>query len=143
MSEEYYLFLSSDDSKETYPTNKPCDFTVILPRRIALTEGDWCCALLQTTFATKKIGYKPLLFLCDIVQESYVSEGFSPVLNLLHHTAVSEAMQIFQIANPLYHPVCRDYVDSVHISIKEEAGPQYCTDLEQPLRCLLHIKRVN
>lgn len=143
MGEEYYLFLSSDDSKETYPSNSPCDFTVILPRRITLTDGDWHCALLETTFSSKKTGYRPLLFLCDIVRESYVSGGFSPVLNILHHTYTSEAVQIYEMTNPLYHPICRNYVDSLHISIKEDDGLQQCTDLEGPLRCLLHIKRVN
>ena len=49
--EEYFFFLSSDDSKDLYSTNKPYDFTVVLPARIRLDSSKWRCALLQGVFS--------------------------------------------------------------------------------------------
>ena len=83
---EHFLFLSSNDSLKTYTTNKPYDFTVSLPSRLRLEGGGWLCALIQGSFCmtTPDSSCKVIIFMCDLVQQSYIRDQFLPVLDIAH-----------------------------------------------------------
>ncbi len=141
---EHFLFLSSKDSLSSHPANKPHDFTVALPYRVRLEGGDWSCALLQGSFCMTTPGAtcKILVFLCDLVQQSYIRDKFLPVLDMAHQEKKKRTPnQLFEIANPLYHPITRNYIDSIRVWIKDEGTLEACTDLKEPVRCILHLKK--
>ena len=142
----HFFFLSSNDSLKTYPTNKPHDFTVISPSRLRLEGADWTCALLQGSFCLTTPGptCKVIIFLSDIVQESYIRDKSLPVLDMAHQVKKRRMPnELFEISNPLYHPITRNYIDSIRIWIKDEATLQECTELKEPVRCILHLKKLS
>ena len=143
---EHFLFLSSEDSSKTYVSNKPYDFQVAFPSRLRLEGEGWTCALLQGSFSYQK-PIEPgriIIFFCDLVQESYIRDEFLPVLDMTHQIKKRRVPnQLFEIANPLYHPITRNYIDSVRIWIKEEQTLQECTELREPVRCILHLKKLS
>ena len=142
---EHFLFLSSNDNLLNYPSNKPHDFTVSFPSRITL-EADWTCALLQGSFCFTTPGgsCKVIIFFSDIVEESYIRDQSLPVLDMAHQIKKRRTPnQLFEIANPLYHPITRNYIDSIRIWIKDERTMKDCTELKEPVRCILHLKKLS
>lgn len=49
---DFYLFLSSKDSKHLFPSNAPNTFSVKLPHPITL-PGKWSCALVQCSLSSR------------------------------------------------------------------------------------------
>ena len=142
---EHFLFLSSNDSSAINSANKPFDFTVSLPSRIRLEGDTWSCALLQASFVDEspQQGCGIVVFLCDLVEESYIRNHFLPVLDVTYdvNTVTNKLNQVLEIANPLYHRITRKYIDSIRVWIKDELSLQHCIDIVEPVRCILHLKR--
>ncbi len=143
---EHYVFLSSNDSSGTNTANTPFDFTVSLPTRIILEGGPWSCALLQASFkdSSPEQGCGMMIFLCDLVEESYIRDHSLPVLDIAYDLRRRKKIsQVIEIANPLYHPITRKYIDSIRVWIKDELTLSDCTDLVEPVRCILHLKKLS
>ena len=74
------MFISSCDSLQFFPDNKPNDFTIRLPDELHL-EGEWTCTLRNlkcvTTLDTD------LYVFCDVVEESYVRNRKLPILQYI------------------------------------------------------------
>ena len=143
---EHFVFLSSNDSSGIYTGNKPYDFTVSLPSRLRLEGETWSCALLQASFvdSSREVGCGVLIFLSDLVEESYIRNHFLPVLDVTYDVSSSRRKivnQVMEIANPLYHRITRKYIDSIRVWIKDELSLKECTDIVEPVRCILHFKR--
>jgi hypothetical protein len=85
MENNYYLYLTSEDSTDIPPENSPSDFTVELPRSLSL-DGDWECCL-------KELCAPPgseVLYVCsDLCLESFACDTSYPVLRVVSGTTKS------------------------------------------------------
>ena len=120
----FYLFLSSEDSKDLYPQNTPQDFTVQLPERIQLT-GEWTLALVEIEYPTSFSRNPPasLWFEVDLCETSIVGDRKLPVLRRLPVTSIPNNETKRLTFDPLLHLPIRQYdFDKVHIHIKEPTG---------------------
>ena len=78
MKKEIVLFLSSQDSLESFPYNEAFDFSVQLPDVLHLDHGEWYCTLksFQTYLSTRM----DLYVFTNIIEESVVRDKKLPVL---------------------------------------------------------------
>ena len=132
--EEFYLFLSSDDSKEYFPDNAPSMFTVKLPQTLELKEGNWFCILLELSCKLKTPA--DLYVFCDGVQDSYVRDRKLPVLQHLPKTKDNLVKERFGPTVAL--PVSRHVFNTLTVYIKgaDMVAPSF---MNQPLTCTLRL----
>ena len=62
----FYISIGSNDSTETFSSNKQNDFTIQLPRNIAL-NGHWICGLASSHVKLNRSINKPITLFCDII----------------------------------------------------------------------------
>lgn len=79
MDKEFYIYLSSRDSKQTFPTNSAGDFSVLLPERLQFNPLDsWSCGLVELSIPDE---LTDSVFLCsNFSKNSIVGEQRLPVL---------------------------------------------------------------
>ena len=123
--EQHFLFLSSRDSKESHPENKPSSFIVELSRPLNL-EGLWVCGLKEIHF-TSMISAKGHLEVCsNICEESIVGSTLKPVLRRI---PLNRQKQHFTFQDTYYFKVSRPQIQRVEISIRGspfESGDAWC-----------------
>ena len=123
-----YLFLSSNDSKIFHPHNSPFNFTIELPKTLDL-QGNWKCALAEI-FYSESLD-QDLFVYCDICEYSYIDDGYKPILRVVNGSDIYDTL--------FYQPITTQFVNRIHIYIKDEAGNQPSVDIKH-LRCTLKIK---
>ncbi len=136
----YYLHLSSQDSKVSHPWNSAYDFTVEIPRPFYL-DGSWECGLLEIEFPND-IEANTIYFCCDLIEDSYVSDTFHPVLRTVSNkTKTRERRTIFTtFAYPHYVSVKKDTFQRVRIFIRgDNLSP--VGSVSESVRCTLHIRK--
>jgi hypothetical protein len=130
--DQFYLFLSSGDSKNLHPANNASDFTVQLPRIISL-EGQWECGLTEIDVNG---GLPEPLYLCtDACIESYVKNTSLPLLRVV----VAEDYTVYQV--PYYMRVSGDNLHSIRIYLKNQ-DLQEIKSSPGEIWCVLHFRRV-
>lgn len=83
MIDNIYMYVSSTDSKDTYPNNHAYDFRVKLQSTISLS-GCWQIALLSLHIPKgREYSGNPIYILCDKVVSSFAGETKLPVLRRL------------------------------------------------------------
>jgi hypothetical protein len=140
--DQYYLHLNCNDSSKFYPSNKPADFRINLPKPLSL-DGYWECALVNISFWPEfESSVKPKeMYICsDIVGNSYALQNLYPVLK-----RVSLQENLITKVNTNYShvdfvPVTHSVLQSVRIYIIDNAGltPSF---LIKDLYCSLLLRR--
>ena len=137
--EDLFLFLSSNDSLEYYPDNKPACFSVKLPETMYLNGGGgmWMCALRDFQCRTSVVA--DLYLFCDMVEDSYVRNRKLPILQ--HIPRDFTTRQIVQTYDSSIHfPVTRQEINIITIHIKDE-HLEFAPLVDQPSTCTLHFFR--
>lgn len=78
MEKEFYIYLSSRDSIQTFSSNTSSDFSVVLPDRVHLNREDWSCGLVDLTLPHAL--EEPAYLCSNICQETITGTGKLPVL---------------------------------------------------------------
>jgi hypothetical protein len=124
---KHVLILNSDDSLDLYPGNKASDFTITLPKPLALM-GNWVCNLEEFYYLGNDLP-KNVYVCCNIVEE-----GLWPRVQLLHYIK-GEKKQI--ILNPYEKSIRLDDIKTIHIYLLED-NLQLC-HLDGKLTCVISI----
>ena len=123
-----YLFLSSEDSTSTHPSNSMFDFTIEFPQPLEL-EGKWECALTEIVYSDSING--DLYVYCDICAYSYVSDSYKPLLRIVDGSDIFEKQYFI--------PVTQQVVPRLRLYIRDKQGNIPSVD-EETLRCTLALK---
>ena len=125
---DFYLFLSSEDSKELFPTNAPSDFSVKLPYPIDL-RGNWTCALVQCSVPTKP---EDVLYL-EANFSNHVTFG-SKLKAVLGKVTGKNA----QYSHLAYIPVRLKTLEVIHLKVINRRGDSNISEGETS--CILHFR---
>ena len=147
MEYQHYIYISSTDSLNIYPTNSPGQFYCKLPQPLNL-KGLWECSLIQLQFVNSYFaGTEPpkCFYVCsDICTESVLLERKIPVIrrisNIYGPEMLNQTVEV-DIKNLIYIPVICEYVDVIQIYVIDDSGKPIVFS-EGPVRITLHIRRV-
>lgn len=137
--DQVFLFVSSEDSKVTFPQNNPGAFTIQLPGIINLT-GTWVCALAEIHLNNKFVTPpKEIILSTDLIEESYIDNTRWSVLRRI---PVEDDQDIdLTFAYPYYFNIVQNQVQRIHLYlIDQDLQPVQFTSGE--LSCVLHLKRI-
>lgn len=121
-----YLFLNSIDCLKSHPDNNVFDFTIDLGKQLVL-KGKYQCALTEIEYKGK---CGDLYVYTDLVDSSYVTGGFLPILRIVKKPVVIE--------KPYYLDVTRELVSKLRVYIRTEDG-ELPSVVPESLRCTLRI----
>ena len=136
MGNEYYFYITSDDSKEQHPENKGSDFTVELTKSINL-EGDWECSLKQVGFSSDID--TDILYICsDLCEESLACGSFYPVLRVVSNKT-KKTWRSLTFNDPYYVRLRGQSIQRIRIFLR---GVQLApVTLDTLLTCTLHLRK--
>ena len=134
--DEYYVFLSSDDSRGVYATNRPDSFTVQLAEPIVLGSGVWYCTLESFSAKWNKLA-TDLCVYCSAIEDSYVNDTRQPILQRVY-TANRRVVREF--VNPPHMRVKTQVLHSIAIYIKSTHRDNLALT-DEPTRCTLRFFR--
>lgn len=126
MDAEFYIHLCSNDSMDSFPLNKPHDFTLNLPERIQFKGDEWSCAVVELILPSE---LNETAYLCtNVCQESIIGQRRVPVLRRITsaHTEPSHVIRVPLKTNEL--SVLRLYLehhDGSKVSLS--SGTSYAT----------------
>ena len=132
METQFYLQLSSEDSKTYFPGNDTGTFTVKLPEILQL-KGSWEVAAIDLPKAKKKP--QRILVCSDICVESIYGEKRLPLLRVITGR-ISTSFQPLQ-----YIPVRIQEVERITVYIKSGSG-ETLSFPKGSTSCILHFKYV-
>jgi len=135
----FYMYLSSEDSKDIYPRNRPHCFNIQLPERVNLT-GTWTVALAEVDYPCIFNGKTPwwIIFEVTLCDASIVGNKKMSVLRRLP----VENLKVNRLSfNPMFHvPIRQQEFDNIQVYIRDPAGNQV-SFAEGFLTCTLQFKR--
>jgi len=136
-----FVTLSSTDSSNLYPDNKPHRFEVKLNKTLRFDTSSWTVALVEITFKKQPaFQSKAILRVCsNICEHSFVGHTSLPLLRSVDASGVAKKQLTKIFEYPYYHPLALTEIDSVDIYITDEHGSP-ATFLNQPLSLTLHFK---
>lgn len=129
---DFYVYLSSDDSLNFYPENKPNKFSVHFTEQLNL-PGDWMCALTEISMPTSLQG--DIYIACNITECMYTVRGKYPILRRLFNKS-----RYTEFINRNYVKVVRSSLQSLSIYITDDKGVPISFK-DGRLKCTLHFTR--
>lgn len=138
---EVYLYISSNSSKDIYPSNSANDFRVKLPQSIYLnhSHGSWAIGLLDLDLPQFDDGYKPQFITLESSScvSSVYRSSLKPILQLLYLSEIRKGKPI-RIANPRYVKLNTRQIDSLDLYFRDDTGhkPSF---KDGPVNLTLHI----
>ena len=130
-----YVFLSSDCSKEYFPSNTPSNFTCILPKRMELS-GNWEVALMQIEYPSSAQSARVNVY-TDIINNVMYGDDMIPILRRINVLAKGK---FININVPFYMPLNKDYIDQISIHIMGDTKVTHSFS-SYPLKCTLHFRK--
>ena len=132
MGSQFYVHLSSGDSKQYFPENETSRFIVKLPEILHLKEH-WEVALCSIMLPSTK--ERKLLICSDVCSESIIGEKRLPLLRVLTREFPSSL-------EPLqYIPVRPQDIERITIYINSSSGSPV-SFVGEACECTLHFKHV-
>ena len=123
---DQYIFISSKDSLEEFPANKPFQFTSQLPSLVLLPTDPylWTIGLVEICFTTDQIAAFGDIILVHLDEISYsVMHGeFSPVLRRIVNTNTTRVENYIKFNPVLYIPCSRQKLSQITVTIKNTDG---------------------
>jgi len=141
--QEHYIYVTSKDSLDIYPTNNVSNFTVVLPKRLHLF-GDWQCSLTAITLPKIDAKNKPDLIhvTCSVVGAvSIYASGSRQVLRTIYLNRNKRNYQnAWTFTIPFYLPVnqSRDIAE-ISFEIRNE-NLEIIPFVSDTLCCTLHLR---
>ena len=133
MKKQFYVHLSSDDSKEYFTENNSSKFTVILPEQLHLT-GSWEVALCAISYPKLRPKPNKILICSDICSESIIGEKRLPLLEVI----TGKLPASFYPRQ--YIPVRVQEVNQISVYIKDGSGALASFNRGTSM-CTLHFKK--
>ena len=142
MAQQFYMHLSSADSKEYFPSNRASSFIVKLPENISLMES-WCCALTELQYSYSKGSYDTFCVCSNICEDSIVG-GIK--LSILRSATTKgsggRARRWTESWNDLYYiPLKQTEFNTIEINITDRKGEEV-SFIDKDFICTLHFKTV-
>ena len=136
-SNQFYVYLSSDDSKIYFPDNKAAHFTIKLPEILHL-RGKWQLALCDIQYPSiEKKKPEQLLLLADICQDSIIGDTRSPVLRRFKYRTRG-----YTDFNVLYYVSLKNReVDRISVYLRTDSGEEP-SFVSGTVKCTLHFQHV-
>ena len=133
LKDKHVLYLSSEDSLDIYPTNKPFDFTAELPENIRL-PGKWQVALHSVMFKERIVDWMAIC--SDLCESSVIGDTKQQVLRRIGPNSA----RIQEFSNLIWLDVSRDDLKRVRVflRLRNMAEPTFMT---KPVTCTLELKR--
>ena len=120
--DQHYLFLSSSDSSELFPSNSPSDFTVQLAGTLDL-QGTWYASLKEVRITNKveeeeEEAPRELLICSDLSEDVFYGGTKLGILRRIHRSNRTPVLvKIF--AESFYFKVTRPQLNKIRILIRE------------------------
>ena len=117
--DDYYLFISSEDSKGFYPFNTSDFFTVNCSKEYVLS-GTWKCALTEVCVTTVFETEKEPKYLCiclDICDSSYIAGQYRQILRKVPVTKLQVCKEFSQI---FHIPLVKKLFSEIRVSVLNE-----------------------
>ena len=137
--EEFYVFVSSEDSLEYFGDNSTGQFRVQFPRTYPMKDK-WECALLNVSFVPAFETLTRRVYVCgDFVGNySYVRNSYHPVLQsvgILH-----EELTDVTFERPIYHETKTFQFYQLEITLKDDRLRVFRFK-DDYVFCLLHFRK--
>ena len=131
--DDHYLFLNSQNSRNLYPYNEACDFTVEQLRPYIL-EGQWECGLKEINIPLKE---ETMTICSNLCQESYIENTMLPVLRIVH----KKKKESYCLLNDPFYVVMKTHnVNKLRIFIRGR-NIKSLSDKQSSVQCTLHLRR--
>lgn len=137
---DFYLYISSRDSVNLFPSNNPNEFKVNLCRNINLI-GDWECGLKEIYFNATTENSSIMYITCDNCERSYAANTYMPLLRRIILPPL-KGMYSEEFGDTFYKSVTEHEVSNITISIRGSDGLYRGLNNNQPVFCILHFKKV-
>ena len=147
-SEEFYLFLRSDDSADLFTSNSFTDFRVQLPSQIDLSHTDpnvgvWQLSLNEVSLENcpeDLLKDKGIVMTCDLAQSSYYRNSYRQIVRYFPRNNITTA----SLLGPMYLQLIKPSFRNVHVSLLDEKCVQIVDTTERSciLCCTLHFQLV-
>lgn len=135
--DEFYIYVSNEDSLDFYPNNKGTDFTVCLPYKRSLS-GSWSCSL-KEIFIEKFETRKNLIYVeFEGCIPSYINGGYSPILRLLHLKRNNKSIFRETFNDSFYVGLRMNDLEEVRICIR--GGEDSLVKINKVV-CTLHFRK--
>ena len=125
--------MSSEDSKNFHPDNKPQNFTVELMERLQL-DGSWEIALCDINFGNEIS--ESLYVVSDICNYSYCLDSSEPILRVIYPSN----QKFIYFSKKYYIPVRDNNIRRISLYIKNKSG-ENTQILTERLDVTLHLRR--
>ena len=127
MNSEFYMYISSTDSVNTFPTNTASDFSVLLPDRIRFNPIEsWNCGLVELIIPNEL--NEPAFLCSNFCQPSIVGERRLPVLRRIIDLHVDPSHVNYVPIRCSELAVLQMYLtDSTGQKLSLTTGTTYCT----------------
>ena len=138
MFQQYYLYLSSNDSLHYYPQNSAASYTNRLTSPLNLDINNWVVGLVDI-ICDSALPLNSYVITCDVARTSFYNDKQINILGLPHK---SDSTQINPaIKRPIYFPICRENINSIKIQLLNR-NLKPIEDFEGHVTCLLHIRKI-
>ena len=139
----FYLTISSKQSKDLFPRNKPCSFRVRLNERLDFLTMDYEVALVDITCSIRKLKdnliWKPIIVNLNIVENQNIL-GISD--SALRYTAIKiGSPQNYEFNHNRYVPVCRIRANELEFTINNGMTHSPATFMTNVTTCTLHFRK--
>lgn len=148
MSNQHYLYLSSDDSMNYFPNNSHSDFHVKMINP-SIFQCNQLCGIISFQFydsilldnQTVANNTSLNMYVCsDICQQSFVNDNMLPVLTRFNVKVNNDsALKEIMISNPIYIPIVQFFKQDIHLYIKGDENRSISLT-KGPTKLTLHLK---
>ena len=142
--DQHFVFLSSSDSSELFPSNNPSDFTVQLAGTLDL-KGTWYAGLKEVRITNKvqeeeeEEAPRELLICSDLCEDVFYGGTKLGILRRIHRSVKPPVLvKIFH--ESFYFKVAQSQLNKIRILIRGESNQP--VNIRGRTSCTLHLKRV-
>jgi hypothetical protein len=139
--EDFYMFITSLDSKDNYPSNSYCKMSVDLQEAMELQENDdcyWTVGLVDIAISNQTtLTQSNVILLCDLVDSSYIRNMYRPIMRIFSGDAAAKG----SLFMPYYHKVNRLTFRTINLEFVDiNLKPIIPLVKEAVLACTLHFQ---
>lgn len=147
---EFFIFVSSLDNLDKFPSNTASDFITELPNPIQLNSREnyyWTVSLVDITLLKNVTPNTPMIHLmCDIIQPSVIKGLYKPILRSfpIQSGVRADITTSGSLFVPFQFPLTTNCIDRIRIFLTDhKLRPLIFDDKETELICSLHFQMIN
>ena len=136
-SNDIYLHLSSETSRDYFPWNTNSNFTTKLPFHLTLDPSRWEVALLQIRCPASK-AKSQILIKSDIIYDVIYQQDMIPILRWME---INTRTKLYDIQVPFYHTLKKKDINQITIKIENPDRQAHSFSNSQAVQCVLHFRK--